>query len=407
MKIIFIAIYFALYTAENNRSTWNTTKGIVMQENRKDSASNSNQNSQSSTPVSGKTPATSRLGRGLGSLIPPAPQQPFQPTAKQPIGLEGDQVSTHASSASSSQGSHAAAQSQQNNERSTGNIPGKESGLSGAAVMELDISFIARNARQPREKFDERAIQALAESIRQHGLLQPVIVREMRAPIGRKTHELIAGERRLRAFQSLGKSTIPSIVRDADEAQSAVFALIENVQREDLNPLERAKALQRLITEFSWTQQQAAEKVGLDRASVSNLLRLNDLDPFSAGCVREGRLTQGHAKALLAIDNIQARRAIAEKALHDEWSVRQIEREVQRVKSASGLAAQVAPTTVRRGSATVGDLEKRLGLHLGSKVKIKKGRKAGTGTMSIQFFTLDQFDGILHKLGFDPNSLIY
>jgi ParB family chromosome partitioning protein len=292
-------------------------------------------------------------------------------------------------------------------ERSTGNIPVATQTISGTAVVEISISFIARNSRQPREKFDDRAIQSLAESIRQHGLLQPVVIRKLRIPHGGKTHELIAGERRLRAFESLERITIPSITRDADEAQSAVFALIENVQREDLNPLERSKALQRLITEFSWTQQQAAEKVGLDRATVANLLRLNDLDPFSAGCVREGRLSQGHAKALLAIDNLPARRAIAEKALHDEWSVRQIEREVQRVRAASGLTSAQVPPPPRRGSAQVGDLERRVGLHIGSKVKIKKGRKAGTGTLTIQFFTLDQFDGILQKMGFDPNNLNY
>ena len=295
----------------------------------------------------------------------------------------------------------------QNIERSTGNILAATPSIPTTVVVEMNISFIARNSRQPREKFDDRAIQSLAESIRQHGLLQPVVIRKLRIPHGGKTHELIAGERRLRAFESLGRITIPSITRDADEAQSAVFALIENVQREDLNPLERSKALQRLITEFSWTQQQAAEKVGLDRATVANLLRLNDLDPFSAGCVREGRLSQGHAKALLAIDNLQARRAIAEKALHDEWSVRQIEREVQRVKTVSGLTPAQAPPPPRRGSAQVGDLERRVGLHMGSKVKIKKGRKAGTGTLTIQFFTLDQFDGILQKMGFDPNNLNY
>ena len=110
---------------------------------------------------------------------------------------------------------------------------------------------------------------------------------------------------------------------------------------------------------------------------------------------------------MLAIDNLPARRAIAEKALHDEWSVRQIEREVQRVKTVSGLTPAQAPSPPRRGSAQVGDLERRVGLHMGSKVKIKKGRKAGTGTLTIQFFTLDQFDGILQKMGFDPNNLNY
>ncbi len=292
-------------------------------------------------------------------------------------------------------------------ERSTGNIAVKPAGSTITMVVEMELSFISRNSRQPREKFDERAIKSLAESIRQHGLLQPIVVRKLRIPVGGKTHELIAGERRLRAFELLGRTTVPAITRDADEAQSAVFALIENVQREDLNPLERATALQRLITEFSWTQQQAAEKVGLDRATVANLLRLNDLDPFSAGCVREGRLTQGHAKALLAIENVQARRALGERALHDEWSVRQLEREVQRVKSATSLESPSIPNPTRRGAAQVGDLERRLGSHIGSKVRIRKGRKSGSGTLSIDFYSLDQFDGILNKLGFDPNSLTY
>ena len=383
-----------------------------MQENRKDSASNS----QSSSSTSGKPATTSRLGRGLGSLIPAAPQQPFQPVALPATTPESDKSPSTASAPVKipiALNVQLAIQSPLTNptiqsiERSTGNIPVASPAIPTTAVVEMNISFIARNSRQPREKFDDRAIQSLAESIRQHGLLQPVVIRKLRIPHGGKTHELIAGERRLRAFESLGRTAIPSITREADEAQSAVFALIENVQREDLNPLERSKALQRLITEFSWTQQQAAEKVGLDRATVANLLRLNDLDPFSAGCVREGRLSQGHAKALLAIDNLPARRAIAEKALHDEWSVRQIEREVQRVKAASGLTSAQAPPPPRRGSAQVGDLERRVGLHIGSKVKIKKGRKAGTGTLTIQFFTLDQFDGILQKIGFDPNNLNY
>ena len=383
-----------------------------MKDNRTDSASNS----QSSTPATGKQIPISRLGRGLGSLIPAAPQQPFQPVALPGTKPESDKSPSPASAPVKipiALNVPLAIQSPLTNptiqsvERSTGNIPVATPVIPTTAVVEMNISFIARNSRQPREKFDDRAIQSLAESIRQHGLLQPVVIRKLRIPYGGKTHELIAGERRLRAFESLGRTAIPSITREADEAQSAVFALIENVQREDLNPLERSKALQRLITEFSWTQQQAAEKVGLDRATVANLLRLNDLDPFSAGCVREGRLSQGHAKALLAIDNLPARRAIAEKALHDEWSVRQIEREVQRVKAASGLTSAQAPPPPRRGSAQVGDLERRVGLHIGSKVKIKKGRKAGTGTLTIQFFTLDQFDGILQKMGFDPNNLNY
>lgn len=364
-------------------------------------ASSQTQKPSSIPPSTEKQPMISRLGRGLGSLIPAAPSTPpaqptvagrsQQPSEKQPI---ASQIKPSVAPSSPE-------------ERSTWNTPqrGEVDPASAGAVFELELTFIARNARQPREKFDDRAITTLAESVTQHGLIQPIVVRKLKLPVGGKTYELIAGERRMRAFEKLGKAKIPAIMMEATDAASAVLALIENVQREDLNPLERAVALKRLITDFSWTQQQAAEKVGIDRASVANLLRLIDLDPFTSGCVREGRLSQGHAKALLSIENVQARRAIAEKALHDEWSVRQVEREVQRIKTATGLATPSAPPATRKGSAQVGDLERRLGQFIGSKVQIKQGRKAGTGMLSIAFYSLDQFDGILQRLGFDSNSL--
>lgn len=285
-------------------------------------------------------------------------------------------------------------------ERSTGNTVGI-----GEAVQEIQISLIARNTRQPRERFDDRAIAQLADSIGLHGLLQPITVRKLSSPRGGKTFELIAGERRLKAFEVLKRSAIPALVRVADDSQSATLALIENIQREDLNPMERAKGLERLIGEFGWTQQQAGERVGLDRATVANLLRLTELDSFTASCVRDGRLSQGHAKALLAIDNPQIRRSLAERALHDEWSVRHLEREVQRAKGTpgSGLASVAQPP--RRASVPITDLERRLGAFLGTKIAIRKGRKSGSGSMTIKFFSLDQFDGILNRLGFDPNNL--
>jgi ParB family chromosome partitioning protein len=285
-------------------------------------------------------------------------------------------------------------------ERSTGNTVGI-----GEAVQEIQISLIARNTRQPRERFDGRAIAQLADSIGLHGLLQPITVRKLSSQRGGKTFELIAGERRLKAFEVLKRSAIPALVRVADDSQSATLALIENIQREDLNPMERAKGLERLIGEFGWTQQQAGERVGFDRATVANLLRLNDLDSFTASCVRDGRLSQGHAKALLAIDNPQIRRSIAERALHDEWSVRHLEREVQRKKGPPGVGLASAALPPRRTSVPITDLERRLGAFLGTKIAIRKGRKSGSGSMTIKFFSLDQFDGILNRLGFDPNNL--
>ena len=366
-----------------------TTKGFEMTQKTRETQPITQQ--VPATPASASKPALiSRLGRGLGSLIP----------AAAPAVHTGAERSTWNIPKEGAVGSASAA-------IANTVAPGAASSApqAGTAILELDLSFIARNVRQPREKFDERAIATLADSIAQHGLIQPIVVRKLTLPVAGKTYELVAGERRLRAFEKLGRSKIPTITVQADEAASAVLALIENVQREDLNPLERAVALKRLITDFSWTQQQAAEKVGIDRASVANLLRLIELDPFTSGCVREGRLSQGHAKALLAIENVQARRAIAEKALHDEWSVRQVEREVQRIKSASGLTTPPVTQPSRKGSAQVADLERRLGQFIGSKVQIKQGRKAGTGVLSVSYYSFDQFDGILQRLGFDSNSL--
>lgn len=382
-------------------------------------------------PSQPKASVVSRLGRGLGSLIPAAPSAQTVRTnrgnesAESAAGNPGSarsgseviqtKVSGSSAGAGSSPVSSSAGRSSESSRgtatadtnltqagsgRSTGNIVGATE-----VVQEIQIALIARNTRQPRERFDDRAIAQLADSINLHGLLQPITIRKLAAPRGGKTYELIAGERRLRAFEVLKRSTVPALLRVADDSQSATLALIENIQREDLNPMERAKGLEKLIGEFGWTQQQAAERVGLDRATIANLLRLNDLDSFSSSCVRDGRLSQGHAKALLSIDNQQVRRALAERALHEEWSVRQLEREVQRAKSVSGNPSIPIVQSARKASVPITDLERRLGVFLGTKVSIRKGRKSGSGSMTIKFFSLDQFDGIINRLGFDPHSL--
>jgi len=371
-----------------------------------------------------KPGVVSRLGRGLGALIPAGPiGQPSQVDRGDknhvPSGFDSkpgrigteinptrESVRTNSPTTQGSAmiGSVAAgigsSQPKTASDRSTGNVDAPSQ-----IIQEIQISLIARNTRQPRERFDDKAILQLASSINLHGLLQPIAVRKLPAPRGGKTFELIAGERRLRAFEALKRPTVPALIREADDSQSATLALIENIQREDLNPMERAKGLERLIVEFGWTQQQAGERVGLDRATIANLLRLNDLDSFSSSCVRDGRLSQGHAKALLSMDDPQLRRALAERALHDEWSVRQLEREVQRTKSLSGTPTVPIAPAIRRASVPITDLERRLGVFLGTKVSIRKGRKSGSGSMTIKFFSLDQFDGILNRLGFDPNNL--
>ena len=264
----------------------------------------------------------------------------------------------------------------------------------GLVLLALDQ--LRPNPRQPRQDFEPAAIASLAESIRTAGLMQPIVVRAG----GDGAFEIIAGERRWRAARQLGLLTIPAIVRDVDDQTAAEWALIENIQRADLNPIERSAGLRRLIDDFGLTHQELGERVGLDRATVSNLLRLADLDPFSRDAVRTGKLTQGHAKALLAISRLDLRQTLAAASISGEWSVRELERRVRQTVEPVPERASYAEGAPLRSSAHLEDLERRLSEHLGSRVNIQLGRKRGSGRILIDFYSLDQFDGILAKLGF-------
>jgi ParB family chromosome partitioning protein len=285
-------------------------------------------------------------------------------------------------------------------ERSTWNTTTDQS------VINIPIARIQRNPRQPRERFDDAALRALADSIRQDGLLQPIVVRASRviSPTnGVQMYELIAGERRLRAFTLLGRSTIPALVQKVDDRTSAVLALIENVQREDLNPMERAHGLQKLMHEFSFSQQDLATRVGLDRSTVANLLRLNDLDPHTASALREGAITTGHAKALLGLSDVAVRKVLVGRIVSEGLSVRELEATVRQA-SASGAPASSSgrlPPSGRVISAQVADLERRIGAHLGTDVSLKTGRKAGSGSITIKFGSHGQFEGLMERIGFD------
>lgn len=273
------------------------------------------------------------------------------------------------------------------------------------AISTIPIARIQRNPRQPRERFDDAALRALAESIRQDGLLQPIVVRPAKggsAGDGSPLFELVAGERRLRAFTLLGRSAIPAIVQTVDDRTSAVLALIENVQREDLNPMERAHGLQRLMHEFELSQQDLAARVGLDRSTVANLLRLNDLDPHTAAALREGSITTGHAKALLGLSDVGRRKVLLARVIADGLSVRELEREA-RMAAAAGAASlpRRLPGSGRVISAQVADLERRIGAHLGREVQIKSGRKPGSGAITIKFASHVQFEGLMERIGFD------
>jgi ParB family chromosome partitioning protein len=258
-------------------------------------------------------------------------------------------------------------------------------------LVHLDVAAIHANQHQPRQRFDPSKIKALAQSIQRDGLMQPIVVRPTDQP-GR--YELVAGERRWRAAQEAGLQRVPALIRDIDDAKSAELALIENLQREDLNAIEKAEAFQHLGDRFGLTHRDIAERVGLDRSSVSNLLRLLDLSDFVRDLVRENVLSMGQARAIAGLENAVQQRALAEKAVREGLSVRQVEQEARRLQAPEPST----PASKSSGSPVLSDLEKQIGTQLGTRVKIKAGKKKGTGTLAIDFYSLDEFDVLLSRL---------
>jgi ParB family chromosome partitioning protein len=276
---------------------------------------------------------------------------------------------------------------------------GQASKQSGAHARSSPINQVHPNPHQPRQDFDEAALAALAESIKHSGMMQPIVVR----PAEKGGFEIIAGERRWRAAQAAEFDSIDAIVRDVDDRTAAQFSLVENLQREDLNPIERAEAFRRLVQEFNMTHQEVAESVGLDRTSVSNHLRLNELDDDTKSAVRKGILSLGHAKALLALANNDRRRAAAQQAIARGWSVRELERRVRVMveNPSANHDSAVGSRDARTVPPHMADLQKRLAAHLGTKVSIRPGRTKNAGTLMIEFFDLDQFEGLLERLQFE------
>jgi ParB family chromosome partitioning protein len=258
---------------------------------------------------------------------------------------------------------------------------------SGDGFAEIDIDRIQRGRYQPRQVFEPEALQELADSIRAQGVVQPIVVR----PEGNH-FELVAGERRWRAAQLAGLQKIPAVVRELDARSTAAIALIENIQREDLNPLEEAQAFMRLIEEFDLTHQQVADSVGRSRAAVSNLLRLLDLAEPVKQQVNEGLLDMGHARALLALirhDQIDVAKLVINRGL----SVRETEMLVKKT-----LAAQnTGKTKPVASDPDVKRLETKISEKLGAGVKIKSGKK-GSGQLIISFNSSAELDGILEHL---------
>ena len=268
----------------------------------------------------------------------------------------------------------------------------------GTSYRIVPVASISRNPWQPREMFHEEQIRELAQSIESAGLMQPLVVRAKG-----KGFELIAGERRLRALALLKRTEAPVVIHDVDDQVAAEWALIENLQREDLNPMERAIAMQRLVQEFELTHEELADRLGLKRASVTNILSLNHLDAKTASLVRSGSLSAGHAKCLLSVDSMPERMRLAEACVKEAWPVRKLEQEAKRIRERSTGNTRLPPT--RSISAHVADLERQLTEHLGTKVTIQMGRKPNTGRVVLQFYSNAQFDGLLQAMNFSNDGL--
>jgi ParB family transcriptional regulator, chromosome partitioning protein len=254
------------------------------------------------------------------------------------------------------------------------------------AMASLPVGAIRPGKYQPRTRMGEKALAELAASIRAQGLMQPLLVR----PVGRDQYELIAGERRWRAAQIAGLAEVPALVREVADSAALAMALIENIQREDLNPIEEAAGLQRLVEEFRMTHEQAAEAVGRSRSATTNLLRLLKLAKPVQAMLMEGTLEMGHARALLALDGarqIEAANRIAARRL----SVR--ESEALGARLLRGPAARRKQKTDR----DLARLEEEISQRLGTTVQIRPGRK-GSGTIHISYSGLDHLDQLLKKL---------
>ena len=324
------------------------------------------------------------LGRGLAALIPNAPRP-----AAGPANLESSSTPAGGSGAG-------------------GVTPGSSSPPAAPAaparegLRTVGIEEVHPAPDQPRKTFDDARLEELAASIRAQGVIQPLVVR-LRPGGG---YQLIAGERRWRAAQRAGLHEVPVVVRDVAEANAFELAMVENLQREDLNPIEEAEGLDRLIREFGYTQESLATRVGKDRTTVTNSLRLLKLPPGVRGLVIGGRLSMGHARAILGLEALgpsgtEAMERLGRQTAARELSVRQVEQQVRRERErATGDGAAAAGPEAdgpARASASARDLELRLSRSFGTRVRVVE-TSPGTGRLEIHYGSLDQLDGLLTRL---------
>ncbi|MGJ8652627.1 MAG: ParB/RepB/Spo0J family partition protein [Opitutaceae bacterium] len=314
----------------------------------------------------------SRLGRGLGGLISgvgaSAPNKEAAPTPVKKTAVKAAKKTVAAKAASPAVST---------------NAPG---------YRELAVKDIVANPYQPRREINPQHVEELAKSIQSEGLLQPVVVRAKG-----KTFELIAGERRLHAYRHLGNEMIPARIIEASDASSATLALIENLQRENLNPIDEALGYASLVRDFDLTQEAAAERVGKGRATVANAMRLLALDREVQGYLSRRLLSTGHAKVLLSLSSEEHRKLLARRIIEIGMSVREAEQEVRRLKESSGGSGKGKSKGNEAEQTAIRDLEKRIGEHFNTRVALKHSAKKGK--LTIEYYGNDDLDRILEKLG--------
>jgi len=264
-------------------------------------------------------------------------------------------------------------------------LPAKDS-----AFQLIPVSRIVPNADQPRKTFNTEAIEELANSIREKGVLQPIIVKKK----GEEVFEIVCGERRFRAAAVCGLAEVPAIIKDVADEDFLEWALIENIQREDLNPIEEAEAYQRLVEERRISQEEVAKRVGKNRVTVTNTLRLLRLPEEVKQYLADGRLSAGHARAILGLLTPEHQRQMAKRIVEENLSVRQVEAIVNRSNAHKRKAK-----SARHLSAEIVDLETRLTHFLGTQAKIYPRKNQKEGRVEIQYFSLDDLDRVLQKIG--------
>ncbi len=323
----------------------------------------------------------SRLGRGLNSLLGGYSEEPAaeqQAAPKKSVSVEKNKEKPKQEKKFHAQ----AAKMDSQAEVAQPKVP------DAARIWKIAVDKLQANENQPRQQFEEQKLKELSYSIKEQGILQPIVARKL----AEGSYEIVSGERRWRAAQMAGLHDVPVILRNIDDKRSLELAIIENVQRADLNPVEEAEAYAQLQKEFGLTQEEIARRVGKERATVTNLLRLLQLHPNVRQRLMRGEISQGHAKVLLSLEGDLEQKRLAKQCYNKKWSVRQLEREVKKLKTPPKPSSEKEDLSKQLAESIAEDLQKKIG----SKVQVDYS--SGKGKISIYFYSDEQFTSITDKV---------